>query len=313
MKNFIITANDNMKRIDNFLMKLLPHLSRNEIFALLRNNKVKVNGKKTQHDYRLSFNDSIDIYLNDEYFETKINDLFKLTKNDLNIIFEDKNIILLNKPIGLITHEDNKEKIHTLLNKLKLYMLESKQWNPEIEQTFEPSLCNRLDRNTSGIVIAAKNIEALRNLNEIIKNNEVKKFYYSVVYNKIPKKEDTLYAYHQKDVHKNIVKIVDSPQVGYKKIITKYKIIKSTDKYSVLEVELLTGRTHQIRAHLSFLKHPIIGDNKYSNKYIDKDSRFKTQLLVSYKIIFKTTNDYFKYLNNKEFKLNKIWFLDKFL
>ena len=313
MKNFKITANDNMKRIDNFLMKLLPHLSRNEIFSLLRNNKVKVNEKKTKHDYRLSFNDSIDIYLNDQYFQTETNDLFKLTKNDLNIIFEDENILLLNKPIGLITHEDNKENIHTLLNKLKLYMFESKQWDPEVEQTFEPSLCNRLDRNTSGIVIAAKNIEALRNMNEIIKNNEVKKLYYCVVYNKINKKEDTLYAYHQKDMHKNIVKIIDSPQVGYKKIITKYKVIKSTDKYSVLEVELLTGKTHQIRAHLSFLKHPIIGDNKYSNKYVDKDTRFKTQLLVSYKIIFKTNNEYFKYLNNKEFKLNKIWFLDKFL
>jgi 23S rRNA pseudouridine955/2504/2580 synthase len=127
MKNFKITANDNMKRIDNFLMKLLPHLSRNEIFSLLRNNKVKVNGKKTKHDYRLSFNDSIDIYLNDQYFQTETNDLFKLTKNDLNIIFEDENILLLNKPIGLITHEDNKENIHTLLNKLKLYMFESKQ------------------------------------------------------------------------------------------------------------------------------------------------------------------------------------------
>jgi len=313
MKNFIITANDNLKRIDNFLMKILPQLSRNEIFALLRNNKVKVNRKKIKYDFRLSFNDSVDIYLNDQYFKTEINDLFKFTKNDLKIIFEDENILLLNKPIGLITHEDSSEKIHTLLNKLKLYMFESEQWDPKEEQTFEPSLCNRLDRNTSGIVIAAKNIESLRNMNEIIRNNEIKKFYYCVVYNKINKKEDTLYAYHQKNVHKNIVKIISAPQVGYKKIITRYKVIKSTNNYSVLEVELLTGKTHQIRAHLSYLGHPIIGDNKYSNKYIDKDIRFKTQLLVSYKVIFKADNEYFKYLNKKEFKLNKIWFLDKFL
>lgn len=304
-----VNYNDNQQRLDRFLLKTFPWLNRSMVYRMIRTNKVKVNGKKELPEYRLYINDIIKLYV-EEPSAIKVNDDFMTINANLDIVYEDNNIILINKPIGLVSHEDDSKSINTLKNKIKKYLYDKKEWDPKLENNFEPSLCNRLDRNTSGIIIAAKNIESLREMNNVIKTNQLSKFYKCLVYGKMKKKVETLQAYHIKDPIKNIVSIDNHLKPGYKNIITKYKVLQTNDKYSLLEIELVTGKTHQIRAHLCFEGNPIVGDSKYSNKWVDIDTRLKTQALCSYKLLFniKDKNSFLYYLNNKEFKINKIWF-----
>lgn len=303
------TNNDSGQRLDRFLLKNISWLNRSLIFKYLRTNKVKVNKKKEAWDYRLFVGDEVILFVN-EISQNETNLFFQKTKDDLKVVFEDGNILIINKPAGLISHEDEKEKIHTLKNKIKLYLYNKKEWDPEIENTFEPSLCNRLDRNTSGLIIAAKNIKALRSMNELIHNNNIEKYYLALVHGFLPKNSDTLLHYHYKNAKENIVYICEYRKKLYSEMITKYKVIDTNSKYSIVEIQLITGKTHQIRAHFNFIGNPLVGEKKYINKRIDQDSRYKFQKLFSYKIKFKTIpiDSFLYYLDKKEIILKQIPF-----
>lgn len=280
MRNLIVDKKYNNKKITNFLMDNFNGLSVNTVYKALRKKDILVNDVRVKDNVTLSTGDSVTVYITDNY-------LFKQVH--LDIVFEDENIVVVNKPSGIEVVDGNSETLTTSLEK-------------QLKSPVFP--CHRLDRNTSGLVLFAKNEEALNILLEKFKNKEISKFYKCKVYG-IPKKASaTLEAYLFKDNKKSMVYIYDKPKTGAIKIITSYKVLKTDTKQntSTLEVELHTGKTHQIRAHLAHLGHPIIGDGKYGKNEINKKFNKSTQELFAYKLIFnfKTDSGNLNYLNGKE-------------
>lgn len=310
MISITINFNDVDKRLDNFLAKYFPTFTKPLIYKLIRTNKVKVNGKRKEFNYQLRLHDVINVYQELNEDKQPLSKDFNRSTNKLNIIYEDDNILVIIKPIGIPSQPDkNGDSIQDMITK---YLFDTKQYIPEKENIFIPSICHRLDRNTSGIMVAAKNAIALKEMNEIFKDNKISKIYQCLVYGKMDKKNNTLRAYHYKNVDKNIVYVDKEQKPHYKSMVTEYKVIKENSKYSWLEINLITGRTHQIRAHMNFVNHPLLGEKKYITKYFDIDQRFKTQALVCSEIKFHSIEGPLSYLNNKVFKYDKIWFKELF-
>jgi 23S rRNA pseudouridine955/2504/2580 synthase len=221
--------------------------------------------------------------------------------------------MLLNKRPGVLVHEDSEAGENTLIMHVKAYLCQSGEYDPFSEQSFAPALCNRIDRNTGGIVIAAKNAEALRIMNDKIKNDELTKTYLCLVHG-VPKRASAeLRGYLRKDSKNNTVEVRDNEFPGSKQIITRYRVLKAYGDSSLLEVDLITGRTHQIRAHMAHIGHALIGDGKYGVNREEKAKGYKYQALYAYKLYFKKTerDDLLSYLEGKTFSLdtNDIWFL----
>ncbi len=305
MKTLTVTKNDSGQRLDKFLIKYLSSMPKSLVYKSLRKKRIKVNGVRAKEDFILSENDTLELYINDEFFESKDenNEFLSLTSCDLGIVYEDENIIIVNKPQGLSVHADESETPDTLINRIKKYLYDKGDFNPDADLTFSPTLAHRIDKNTQGLVIAAKNSESLRILNEKIKCKEIKKFYLCIIRGHINKEESTLRAFHFKDEGKKTAIISDVKKQGFKEMITKYKVKHRYKNHDLLEVELITGRTHQIRAHLSHIGHPLLGDGKYGR--LDKNSPLRRQALIAYKLIFdfKTESGILSYLNNKEIKI----------
>ena len=315
MRTVIVNQNDANQRTDKFLMKYFKNMPQSMIYKAIRKKRIKINSKKCEINYMLKEGDRIDMYINDEFFENRTYEVdLKNIDYELNIVYEDENIMLVDKKPGVIVHDDESEKNKTLINYIKAYLYKKGEYNPDMENSFAPSLCNRIDRNTGGIVIAAKNAETLKIINEKIKNRELNKFYLCLVSGKLKEKQDILKGYLVKNTDQNRVYIHKTPQKDGKTIETKYRVLKEGNLTSLVEVELLTGRTHQIRAHFASIGHPLAGDGKYGTNEFNKKVGMKTQALYSYKLTFDFKDgNMLSYLNGKTFEVDNVPFANNIM
>ncbi len=302
MKSFTANNNDNGVRLNRFCEKVCPSMPKSLLNKAFRNKRIKVNGKKASPDYRIIEGDLLELYINDEFFinEKSSSKSLNIKKQNFDIFYEDDNVLFIFKPFGILSHSDNKKE-YDIVSFLKDYLENKGEFLKDKENTFTPSICNRLDQGTEGLIICAKNYSSLRDMNEIIKENLVKKSYLALCNGKI---EDGKYsAFLKRDKTEKKVFISHNMQEDSKKIITIFKTLNTKSNLSLIKATLVTGRTHQIRAHLAFLNCPILGDRKY-NKQINKS--LKSQLLSAYKLSFNEIpkENTLSYLSNKDFELD---------
>ena len=310
-----VTKNDAGQRLDKFLTKTYRNLPMSLLYKAVRKKDIRLNGKRCEASSRLNEGDQIYLFLPDDALEIAPPTYeFMHASKQLDIVYEDEHVLLLNKKAGLLVHPDDREFADTLIFRVQRYLYEKGEYNPADEQSFAPALVNRIDRNTSGIVIAAKTAVALRVLNEKLKEREIEKYYLCIVHGKMPKAEDTLEAFLEKNESQNRVYISDTQKQGARTIRTRYKVLEERGDMSLLEIHLLTGRTHQIRAHLASIGHPLLGDGKYGTNALNKGTGFNKQALCSYRLEFAFTSDAgeLNYLNGKEFTLQDVWFAQAF-
>ena len=315
VKELHITKNDAGQRLDRFLAKAVPLLPASLAQKYIRLKRIKRNGARANRDDRLCEGDCLQLYINDEFFDTPRAENAYLTVSvpKLNLVYEDENILLVDKKPGQAVHpHDGAEYGKTLIDHIQAYLYAKREWRPREENAFTPALCNRIDRNTGGIVIAAKNAEALRIMNQKIKDRELDKRYLAVIHGKMRPEEGTLRGFLFKDAVKNKVYVTDKPQEGAKTAVTLYKTLKVRNDLSLVECELVTGRTHQIRAQFAHAGHPLLGDGKYGK--LDKRYDRKYQALYSYKLTFQFTTPAgcLESLNGKTFQVSKVDFAEEF-
>lgn len=316
MREFIINRNDAGQRLDRFVGKAVPLLPASLIQKYIRIKRIKINAHGSKRETKLNDGDIVQMYINDEFFEipAENNEYLRITAPALQILYEDENIILVDKKPGVLCHSDGTYSYGTLIAQIQAYLYQKREWNPRSEHAFSPALCNRIDRNTGGIVIAAKNAESLRILNAKIKNREIEKFYLCIVHGKPSTTEATLQGYLFKDAVKNQVYVRKYSEKGSKTAVTKYKTLTTNEKLSLLECELLTGRTHQIRAQLSDAGYPLLGDGKYGNEKLNKSYGETGQALYSYRIKFAFQSDggILNYLDGKSYMIADVNFVKKY-
>lgn len=315
MQEFKINSNDAGQRLDKFLQKAMPALPQSLMNKYIRIKRVKVNGKKSEIAYRLVFGDVVSLYINDEFFaKPDEENFFRTLTPSINILYEDEHILLADKAPGMVVHEDDDGSQNTLINHIKAHLFKSGAWNPDLESSFVPALCNRIDRNTGGIVIAAKTAPALRILNEKIKQHEVKKFYLCLVNGTPAKKSDILNDYLFKNSATNTVTASKNRVPGSKTASMKYTILKSANAMSLLECELFTGRTHQIRVQLGSRGFPLVGDGKYGVISRTNPLNLRYQALYSYKVKFDFEGECgcLDYLEGRIFEVKDVPFVKLF-
>lgn len=315
MKELTIGANDAGQRLDRFLAKAVPLLPASLAQKYIRLKRIKCNGTRAQRDTRLQAGDVLQLYINDEFFDKPREDNAFLTVAvpKLNILYEDAHILLVDKRPGIAVHpHDGAEYGRTLIDHIQAYLYQKREWRPREENSFTPALCNRIDRNTGGIVIAAKTAEALRVLNQKIKDRELDKRYLAIVEGTPRPREGSLTGYLFKDAKQNRVFVTDKPKAGAKSCQTNYRVLESQNGLSLVECELITGRTHQIRAQFAHAGHPLLGDGKYGK--LDKRYDRNYQALYSYKLTFtfSTPAGELEYLNGRSFRVEQVDFVEEY-
>ena len=316
MRELTIQKNDADQRLDRFLGKAVPLLPASLAQKYIRLKRIKVNGARAERDYRLCEGDRLQLYLNDEFFEAPSEENVYLTivNPRLHIIYEDENIMLLDKPAGMVVHADEGEKVNTLVNHLLAYLYQKREWNPRWENAFTPALCNRIDRNTGGIVIAAKNAETLRIINEKIRDREIDKFYLCICLGRPEPPKGRIECFLRKDSKTNTVRVYHHPVPDGRSAVTLYETLETRDRLSLVEVELLTGRTHQIRASFADMGHPLLGDGKYGVGSVNRRYGEAQQALYSYRLRFDFPTDagILNYLRGREFIADEVPFRRKY-
>jgi len=316
MKEITVKQNDSGQRLDRFVGKAVPLLPEALLQKYIRLKRIKVNGKGAKRDTRLQLGDVLQLYINDEFFEKprEENSYLKVGTPRLDIVYEDENILLADKKPGVLCHSAGVWDYNTLIANIQAYLAQKGEWRPKEENSFAPALCNRIDRNTGGIVIAAKNAEALRILNDKIKDREIEKYYLCAVQGRPKPQSGRLENYLFKDASKNQVYIKSRPEPGAKTAVTEYRVISTKGPLSLVECRLLTGRTHQIRAQMAYAGWPLLGDGKYGTEKFNKGFDEKGQALYSYKLYFDFPTDagILNYLRGRTYTVDKVDFADKY-
>ena len=316
MREFTIGKNDAGQRLDRFVAKNLPLLPPALLQKYIRLKRIKVNGKGSKRDVRLNAGDILQLYINDEFFDKPSEENMFLTvfQPKLNIVYEDENLLLVDKRPGMVVHADETEKVNTLINHIQAYLYQKREWNPRWENAFAPALCNRIDRNTGGIVIAAKNAETLRIINQKIRDREIDKRYLCITVGTPRPPQGEVSCFLLKDEKKKQVAVYHRPVPGGKTAVTRYRTLETREELSLLEVELLTGRTHQIRATMADLGCPLLGDGKYGDGQVNRRYGETRQALYSYRLTFDFPTDagLLNYLRGRSFQVESVPFREKY-
>ncbi|MDF2608843.1 MAG: hypothetical protein K0R92_317 [Lachnospiraceae bacterium] len=304
MKSIIVEQNDAGQRLDKLLMKHLNKAPKSFIYKMLRKKNITLNGKKADGSEKTELHDEIKLFLSEETI-ANFSETFRtaIVEWDFQVIYEDKHILIVNKPAGLLSQKAQAEDI-SLVEQIISYLLQTGKITKQELQTFKPAICNRLDRNTSGLVVAGKTLLGLQTMSELFRDRTLSKYYLCIVKGRI-REPQGISGYLSKDEKTNQVTISTKYREGWEMIKTEYQPITSNEQFTLLKVKLITGKTHQIRAHLSSIGHPIIGDLKYGDKKTNQLLQTKFglnyQLLHSYQVIYPKMNDEFTVLSEKEF------------
>ena len=316
MRELTVGKNDAGQRLDRFVSKAVPLLPESLLQKYIRLKRIKLNGKGSKRDVRLNEGDRLSLYINDEFFEAprEENSYLKVGSPRLDIVYEDGNILLCDKKPGMLCHSAGKWDYNTLIAHIQAYMYQKGEWDPKSENAFAPALCNRIDRNTGGIVIAAKNAVALRVMNEKIASRELDKRYLCVVVGRPRPPEGKLEGFIFKDAEKGRVYVRSRPSPGARTAVTYYKTLASGKGLSLVECRLETGRTHQIRAQMAAAGTPLLGDGKYGDGRSNRAYGETGQLLYSYRLDFDFSSPAgeLEYLNGASFKVARVDFADKY-
>ena len=317
MKEYIVTKNDAGQRLDRFAAKQVPAVSSGTLQKYFRTKDIKINGHWARPDARVAEGDTVRLYLPDSCFApTAEKSYTALASTDpgLSVVYEDENLLLVDKPQGVLCHAASGWSADTLIARIQAYVYQRGEWDPAAENSFAPALCNRIDRGTGGIVIAAKNAEALRVLDEKIRLREIDKYYLCVCAGLPDPPRGTLTGYIFKDAVKNTVYVRKTPEPGALSAVTEYRVLAAAGGLSLVECRLLTGRTHQIRAQMADAGHPLLGDSKYGTEKLNRRFGEKRQLLWSYKLAFafKTDAGALQYLNGRVFTVEKVPFVQAY-
>ena len=316
MREYYITKNDSGQRLNKFLEKAVPLLSGGMMHKYLRLKRIKVNNKRTEAAYKLAEGDSVQLYLNDEYFDApKEEEAFRRIKTPrVRVVYEDEHILLADKAPGMVVHADEHGDTDTLIAHIQAYLFQSGAWSPDDAASFAPALCNRIDRNTGGIVIAAKTAEGLRVMNQKIRDRELKKYYLCIVHGTLPRPAGRLEGYILKDEAKKQVTVSSRPRPGAKTAVTLYETLAVRNGLSLVRCQLITGRTHQIRAQFAAAGHPLLGDGKYGSERQNKRYGRSYQALYSYRLEFCFTTDAgaLAPLDGQQFQVEQVDFVTEY-
>lgn len=315
MKELIIGRNDAGQRLDKYLSKALPALPPSLMQKYIRLKRVKLGGKRVEKDYRLQEGDVLQLYISDEFFlPPDPDEAWRKASPVLEIAYEDDHVLIADKPVGLVVHEDEQGSADTLINRIKAYLYQKGEWDPESERSFVPALCNRIDRNTGGLVVAAKTAEALRVLNQKIKDREITKYYLCLVHGAPRPAAGTLKNYLKRDTDKKQVFVQQRKTGDNLTAVLRYRTLEKRGDVSLVECELVTGRTHQIRAQMQAAGWPLVGDTKYGTAAHNRGLPFAHQALWSWRLRFDFTTPAgaLEYLRGREVRAKDVPFLKFF-